>query len=118
MSHLTNKERLKIEHLLQEGRNFQEIADCLKKARSTIVREVRNIERRVGRPGTTGFRTAASIAGNASSSTCVCAPGATANAAHVPCATSIALNFRKSAVRSWRICRMFATDAGRRINAR
>ena len=41
MSHLTIKDRLRIEHLLREGRNFQEIADCLKKARSTIVREVR-----------------------------------------------------------------------------
>ena len=41
MSHLTIKERLKIEHWLNEGRNFQEIADFLEKARSTIVREVR-----------------------------------------------------------------------------
>ena len=41
MSHLTIKERLKIEHWLNEGRNFQEIADSLEKARSTIVREVR-----------------------------------------------------------------------------
>ena len=41
MSHLTIKERLKIEHWLNEGHNFQEIADSLEKARSTIVREVR-----------------------------------------------------------------------------
>ena len=41
MSHLTIKERLKIEHWLNEGRNFQEIADSLEKARTTIVREVR-----------------------------------------------------------------------------
>ncbi len=41
MSHLTIKERLKIEHWLNEGRNFQEIADSVEKARSTIVREVR-----------------------------------------------------------------------------
>ena len=41
MSHLTIKERLKIEHWLNEGRNFQEIAETLQKARSTIVREVR-----------------------------------------------------------------------------
>ena len=27
MSHLTIKDRLKLEHLLREGRNFQEIAD-------------------------------------------------------------------------------------------
>jgi IS30 family transposase len=41
MSHLTIKERLKIELWLNEGRNFQEIADSLEKARSTIVRGVR-----------------------------------------------------------------------------
>lgn len=38
MSHLRIEERLKLEHLLNESRNFQEIADRLKKARSTIVR--------------------------------------------------------------------------------
>ena len=42
MSHLTNKERIKIEHWLNEGRNFQGIADSVEKARSTIVREVWN----------------------------------------------------------------------------
>ena len=41
MSHLTIKEHLKIEHRLNEGCNFREIADRLKKARSTIVREFR-----------------------------------------------------------------------------
>ena len=41
MSHLRIEDRLKLEHLLNEGRNFQKIADRLKKARSTIVREIR-----------------------------------------------------------------------------
>ena len=41
MSHLKIEDRLRLEHLLNEGRNFQEIANRLKKARSTIVREVR-----------------------------------------------------------------------------
>lgn len=40
MSHLTISDRLKLEHALNEGRSFQEIADSLGKARSTIVREV------------------------------------------------------------------------------
>ena len=51
MSHLIINDRLKIEHLLQEGRNFQEIADCLKKARSTIVREVRKHRMLSKKPG-------------------------------------------------------------------
>ncbi len=40
MSHLTIRERLKIEHYLRDGKSFQEIAELLGKARSTIVREV------------------------------------------------------------------------------
>lgn len=40
MSHLTLSDRLKTEHALNSGLNFQEIADLLGKARSTIVREV------------------------------------------------------------------------------
>lgn len=40
ISHLTIRDRLKLEHTLNEGRSFQEIADSLGKARSTIVREV------------------------------------------------------------------------------
>ena len=40
MSHLSASERLKIEHCLRERKNFQEIAELLGKARSTIVREV------------------------------------------------------------------------------
>jgi len=40
MSHLTLSDRLKIEHALNETKSFQEIADLLGKARSTIVREV------------------------------------------------------------------------------
>ena len=40
MSHLSAGERLKIEHCLRERKNFQEIAELLGKARSTIVREV------------------------------------------------------------------------------
>ena len=118
MSHLTNKERIKIEHWLNEGRNFQEIADSVEKARSTIVREVRK-HRAVSREaGYNRIPNAVFSADNASSSMCVCAPVATANAAHVPCATSIALNFRKNAVQNLRSRRMFATDAGRRINVR
>ena len=41
MSHLSTSERLKIEHFLREGKSFQEIAELLKKSRSTIAREVR-----------------------------------------------------------------------------
>ena len=41
MSHLNASERLKIEHYLREGKNFQEIAKLLGRARSSIVREVR-----------------------------------------------------------------------------
>jgi len=40
MSHLSTSDRLKIEHCLRGGKNFQEIAGFLEKARSTIVREV------------------------------------------------------------------------------
>ena len=40
MSHLSTSDRLKIERCLMEGKNFQEIAGLLAKARSTIVREV------------------------------------------------------------------------------
>lgn len=40
MSHFTISDRLKLEHALNEGRSFQEIADFLGEARSTIVREV------------------------------------------------------------------------------
>ena len=41
MSHLTLSDRIKLEHGLKEGRSFQEIADLLRKARSTILREVK-----------------------------------------------------------------------------
>lgn len=41
MSHLSIRERLKIEHYLRAGKSFQEIADLLSKARSTVVREVK-----------------------------------------------------------------------------
>jgi len=51
MSHLRIEERLKLEHMLNEGRNFQEIADRLKKARSTIVREVRKHRMPSAKPG-------------------------------------------------------------------
>ena len=51
MSHLKIEERLKIEHMLNEGRNFQEIADRLKKSRSTIVREVRKHRMPSTKPG-------------------------------------------------------------------
>ncbi len=41
MSHLTLSDRIKLEHELKAGRSFQEIADLLGKARSTILREVK-----------------------------------------------------------------------------
>lgn len=41
MSHLSAAERLKLECCLREGKSFQEIAKLLRKARSTIVREVK-----------------------------------------------------------------------------
>ncbi len=41
MSHLTINERLKIEHYLRDRKSFQEIAELLGKARSTIVREIK-----------------------------------------------------------------------------
>ena len=117
MTHMTIKERIKIEHRLNEGRNFQEIADSVEKARSTFVREVRKHRTESREAGYNRIPNCC-LHGNASSRTCACAPVATANAAHVPCATSIALNFRKSVVQNWRNRRMFATDAGRRINVR
>ena len=51
MSQLTIKERLKIEYWLNEGRNIQEIADSMEKARSAIVREVRKPRMPSKKPG-------------------------------------------------------------------
>ena len=51
MSHLSTSERLKIEYSLRNGKNFQEIADLLGKARSTIVREVRKHRVQSLKPG-------------------------------------------------------------------
>ena len=51
MSHLKIEDRLKLDHMLNEGRNFQEIANRLKKARSTIVREVRKHRMASTKPG-------------------------------------------------------------------